>query len=376
MFTQYATKKDLKEAAAIEFRRRNEEERKRRIFNPRVRLIGIDKDALDKQMIEKNQQREHEANIDRQFDNELERRNHELNVQLDALADERLKLQKEMIEFRANHQRREQTREFDLNDPKYLSNCLLGRDFTGQVVKLANSLSFMGEDEYGAERNRQQKEQQRAWLQQQIQERNRIKAEMAQASQALDAAIAVHDERIRQIDDAEQALRREIKHNTAVFNLELAREQQASREQRRREDDEDAMAQILNMLTSDMLTENKEMGQCSNLGPKRKVISQYRGMTDEEVQQIRDEQKQQIVEKVEREHSAKETDEQFDRMLAAYVENSLQNEREYNRQRQEIADQIKTENKRLEEEQRQVQNAYYASDPNDEYFAQFNTTTR
>lgn len=192
----------------------------------------------------------------------------------------------------------------------------------------------------------------------------------------MDAAIKAHDDRIRQIDDAEQQLRRQIKQNTVEFNVQMAREQQAKREQRKREDDEDDMAQIINMLTSDMLTENKALGKTSNFGPGRKVISQYRGLTDEEMHQIRNEQKQQIVEKIERDNCAKQTEEQFDRMLALRVENTLREERELTRRRQEIADQINRENNQLTEQQRLMQNVCYSSDPNDEYFAQFNTTTR
>lgn len=378
MFTlQYASKQDLKEAARIEYRRKNEDERKRRIFNPRTRLIGVDREALDKQLIEKNLQRQHDVDIQRQYDNELQCRNDELNSQLNALERERFKLQCEINEFRATFQRREQTREFDLNDPQYVRNSLSARDTaTGAPVKLSNSLSFMGEDEHCEERHRQQKQQQRAWLQQQIQERNRIKMEMMQANQSLDAAIKAHDDRIRQIDDAEKQLRRQIKQNTVEFNVQLAREQQAKREQRKRENDEDDMAQIINMLTSDMLTENKEIGKISNFGPGRKVISQYRGLTDEEMQQIRNEQKQQIAEKIERENVAKQTDKRFDEMLASHVDSTLQEERELNRRRQEIVDQIKCENERLTEEQRQMQNVCYSSEPNEEYFGQFNTTTR
>lgn len=374
---QYATKQDLKEAACIEFRRRNEEERKKRIFNPRTRMIGVDREAIDKQLLEKNQQRQHEAEIQQRYDNELQRQKDELNLQLNALARERFQLQCELNEFRARYQRREQTREFDLNDPHYLRNSLTARDSsTGAPLKLSNSLTFMGEDEHCEERSRQQKQQQRAWLQQQIQERNRIKTEVEQASRALDAAIKAHDDRIRQIDDAEQQLRRQIKQNTVEFNVQMAREQQAKREQRKREDDEDDMAQIINMLTSDMLTENKALGKTSNFGPGRKVISQYRGLTDEEMHQIRNEQKQQIVEKIERDNCAKQTEEQFDRMLALRVENTLREERELTRRRQEIADQINRENNQLTEQQRLMQNVCYSSDPNDEYFAQFNTTTR
>lgn len=53
-------KEDLKEAAAIEHRRRFEDERKKRIFNARQRLIGIDEQGLSKQINEKTELKEQE----------------------------------------------------------------------------------------------------------------------------------------------------------------------------------------------------------------------------------------------------------------------------------------------------------------------------
>ncbi len=44
---------DFKEQAAIERRRRLEKERQNRIFNNKYRLIGVDKEALDRQIEEK-----------------------------------------------------------------------------------------------------------------------------------------------------------------------------------------------------------------------------------------------------------------------------------------------------------------------------------
>lgn len=40
-FQKIMTKKDLQDAAALERRRALEEERKKRIFNPRNRIIGV-----------------------------------------------------------------------------------------------------------------------------------------------------------------------------------------------------------------------------------------------------------------------------------------------------------------------------------------------
>jgi len=45
---------DQKEAAAINRRKQNEEERQNRIFNARTRLIGVDKEALNHQVNDRN----------------------------------------------------------------------------------------------------------------------------------------------------------------------------------------------------------------------------------------------------------------------------------------------------------------------------------
>jgi len=57
---------DLKEAAAIERRRNQEEQRKARIFNSKTRMIGVDEQALKQQVKDRQQQddrekRRHEA---------------------------------------------------------------------------------------------------------------------------------------------------------------------------------------------------------------------------------------------------------------------------------------------------------------------------
>jgi len=51
---------DLKEAAAIERRRNQEEQRKARIFNSKTRMIGVDEQALQQQIKDRKQQEERE----------------------------------------------------------------------------------------------------------------------------------------------------------------------------------------------------------------------------------------------------------------------------------------------------------------------------
>ena len=58
---------DYKEAAAIERRRNQEEQRKSRIFNAKTRLIGVDKQAIDQQLHDRKQTEEYERRRDEAF---------------------------------------------------------------------------------------------------------------------------------------------------------------------------------------------------------------------------------------------------------------------------------------------------------------------
>ena len=58
---------DYKEAAAIERRRNMEEQRKSRIFNAKVRTIGIDLQAVDQQIHDRKQMELRERQRDEAF---------------------------------------------------------------------------------------------------------------------------------------------------------------------------------------------------------------------------------------------------------------------------------------------------------------------
>ena len=65
---------DLKEAAAIERRRAQEEQRKARIFNSKTRVIGVDEQALQQQVKDRKQQDERERRRHEAFGNFLLRK--------------------------------------------------------------------------------------------------------------------------------------------------------------------------------------------------------------------------------------------------------------------------------------------------------------
>lgn len=81
----------------------------------------------------------------------------------------------------------------------------------------------MGEDLMNPERIRSQKDQQRAWLQQQIGERQSAENDKRQAERNIQAAIEARDRRSLEMDEAERAARRQIQSSAARFNLNLVK---------------------------------------------------------------------------------------------------------------------------------------------------------
>lgn len=124
---QLATNKDLREAAIIDKKQRYEEERKRRIFNARERILGVDYQGLDKQIQEKDRLKQEEVERDRKFLAEEIKRSEVIRAKEKELNDDRRRIAKEINDYRTFNQKSEDTREFDLNDPKYISNCLPAR---------------------------------------------------------------------------------------------------------------------------------------------------------------------------------------------------------------------------------------------------------
>lgn len=375
---QFATKQDLKELARIERRRFMEEARKRRIFNPRVRLIGVDVRALDQQVSEKNAMKSGESELQRRHDMQLDRRNADLDAKLGALAAERSKLQSEINEFRSKFQRPEQTRDFDLNDPDRLRKSLPTRvgDHDPRLG-ISSAQVFMGEDLQGQERRREQRMQQKAWLQQQIDEKKRTQAHAEETQRRYEAFLRNWSTRMEEIDEDERKLRRQIQQNISRFNLNLASERERRRQQLKVEEDQDNLAEMVNILTSDMMTENKDLGKESPLGGKRLVVSQYRGMSDAEIQEIRDEQLRQIAERRQRKEDDKIEKQKFDDVLLSQLSEANNQEERMRRGHEAMFAELKLENDQLREQQMQnLRDCRVDNMPTEEYFAQFNTTTR
>lgn len=81
----------------------------------------------------------------------------------------------------------------------------------------------MGEDLMSAERQKAQKDQQRAWLQQQMKERQQAVHDRNEAERNIQAALEARDKRALELAESERETRRLIQTSTAKFNLDLVR---------------------------------------------------------------------------------------------------------------------------------------------------------
>lgn len=363
------TKDEMKSLLKYEYRQRQEQARKDRIFNPRIRLIGIDKNALDQHVQEKQQQQFEQAKQEHCFAMEQNRQMEMCNLQINEAAAERMRMQREIDEFRNQFQRKEQTREFDLNDPNYLR------------YQSADSLDFLGRDPQCMHRIRLQREQQKSWLEQQIDEKIEIQIKMSEADQAIEIGALNQDAQLSKEEQLKRMQRKKQLFDTANFNLALAQAQKQKQLDEKRREYEDNLAEMMNHLSSDMLMENKEAGASSSLfGGKRINPTTYRGMTDDQLNEIRREQLQQIKQKKFQMALQKENEMLYAEVLTNNLNQLEAEDQDAQCKRTQMLTQQSSINGQLVNEQKQrnhhLNEDLYKFTPTQEFFDQFNTTTR
>ncbi|XP_065073068.1 RIB43A-like with coiled-coils protein 2 [Ochlerotatus camptorhynchus] len=376
----YIKHQDLKEAAAIERRRQYEESRRQRIFNARRRVIGIDTAALDHQLKEKHEIEQEELERKRKFEEEQRRQNQLVQQKNREQQLLRHQLENDVNHFRSLHQRPEQSRDFDLFDPNGLKKTLparLGDDDPRLTVSGAQK--FDGEDLTEKDRKRIQMQQQRSWLEQQIRDKRQAEMDRVAAEKFLEETLEAREQRVRQLAAEERTTRHRIQGNVDQFNRHLMQQQEYDRQQKKREEEEDNLAEIYNHLTSDILTENPEVA-ASSLGPNRIIPYAYKGMGPEELEQIRVGQLQQKEELERRRQAEQNHKEAWDQLANDFDNTVVLKDRELNRRRQKLAEQIRRENSQLSDEQQRklafLDREVYQNRPTMAYFEQFNTTSR
>ncbi|XP_067387058.1 RIB43A-like with coiled-coils protein 2 isoform X3 [Emydura macquarii macquarii] len=290
--------RDLAEAAELERRRQRELHRQSRIFNARVRTIGVDKDALDTQINDKKIQEANEKARHETIAAEMEQ-----NDKIICMLEERQKqdirnLNKAVTEFQQNFQKPETRREFDLSDPQALKKDAPARLSDNDPRCTVSGLQkFLGEDLNHDQRVKFQKEQSREWSLQHQRDWKNALADQKFADDLHGKNRIDLDQKAMELQRIDVETRRAICAATKDFNRTQAAEFAERKMLEKHQEEEDNVAEISNLLRGDLLSENPEQA-VSSFGQHRVITDRWKGMNQDQLMAIRYTQQQQVLEKL------------------------------------------------------------------------------
>ncbi|XP_071445526.1 RIB43A-like with coiled-coils protein 2 [Hetaerina americana] len=367
---------DAKEAAKIEYRRKLEEQRRNRIFNARERQYGIDTRTLEEQISQRKAREAAERAKALAFEQKVIQ-DSKLALRIEKnLQEERKRQLQELNAFRATCQRPQDSVTYDLNCPDRLKKLSLQDDST---CGPSSAKQFGGEDQASTERRELQRKQLKAWLDQQMREKEEAEVARRKEEQAQEIAAMAYDKAAVELSQAEQECRRLQEEALAEFNKALMNEKEACKREKERLDLLDKRADIINCITGDFLTENPEMA-ASAFGPHRLVCDRWKGMSPEQKEQIRKQQQQQASEEKMRREEEKRRNDEWEKYSREMDRCAVLLEKELMRKRREMNEELLNQNKMLSEEQKakneHLSKCVYTNTPSVEYYEQFNTTSR
>ncbi|XP_051886579.1 RIB43A-like with coiled-coils protein 2 [Pristis pectinata] len=371
---------DLKEASIVARRRDVEVQRQNRIFNTRLRTIGIDQQALDAQIQDKKIQEEAEARKHTAYAKDLIRHDQTMCLLDDRNKRDMINLNKAISEFRLCHQKPETRREFDLNDPQALKKDVPARiSDTDPRCTVSSIQKFTGEDLSRQERIRCQQEQIREWSLQQQKELKNALEDQKFANKLYDENRIALDQRACELQQMEEETRRAVTVATKDFNRAQATERATRQKLEKQYEQEDNLVEIGNHLHSDLLTENPKQA-VSAFGPNRVIVDRWKGMTQDQVDDIIRRQKQQVQERKRLEEEERQRSAEWDRLRVNDARAAVLLERQQQRVQRQLRKAMDCQNmllcKNHKERERFLKNEVYVNVPTAKYFDQFNTTSR
>ncbi|XP_055986119.1 RIB43A-like with coiled-coils protein 1 [Sorex fumeus] len=365
---------DPKEVAAIEARRHREKERQARFLNVRTRVIGVDIDALNKQVEEKKHQEAREQSKEAAYANNQVKYDMVAQMLEKEQAERTRRLAKKIQDFREQKQQLRNQREFDLWDPNQLK-----KEFPARVGDYdprcgPSSLQcFSGEDLDRATRLRVQQEQLRYNLENQLQEQNQARAEEKCADILSDQLRLAMDMQATHMARLEESCR--IAMMTAMANANKAQAAEVAERRRHEHQHQKAanLSEIQKHVTSDLLTENPQVAQHPT-DPNRVLPYCWKGMTAEQRAAIRKVQERQRHEKEMQRQVDHARERDWDRQAVCLAQAAM----ELEEQEKELCDEFRrglgSFNKHMAKEQKAQQNylnsIVHTNKPAAQYFLQ------
>merc|ERR1712196_218538 len=362
---------------AVERRREAEEERKARLLDPKTRMIGIDVDALNRQVEEKRQRAMQEQEKDKESDRQAL-----LVAERGMLLERQVELQrrqKSCDDAAYNHayQRKQFRREYDLSNPDALKNDLPVR-IGDEDPRLgpASMQVYHGEDPGYAQRVAAQKKQMRDWNMAQMDEKIKSQEQVAQADRVFAARQQEFLSRATELDNIQQKQHSEKRLVADEFNHAMVVQKKEEERQKLLQDAAEEIEELRCNLDSALLS---EIHPPSALGPHRKRNDHYKGMSGDEVVGVYIDQEKQRREMEKQRETLKKEEMDWAAYDQACLRAGMAMEREAARKKQEerikIAEAQKQDAK-LGETRRRHMNEVYQNEISPDFFAQFGTSAR
>jgi RIB43A len=374
-----STGSDLKEAAIIEKRRNAEEDRKRRFFDAKQRILGIDCNELDRQLLEKEQAYQAEKELSRIEAEEMKKNLEIAEARENELREQKRQSEIELNEYRKMCQQPKDTNDFDLYDPHGKKKSLPARldDNDPRLSKSGGQL-FLGEDLSHHNRIREQKVLQKQWLDQQIAERKNLEMNQKKSERLMHESISQHDIYSVSQSDRLTMEKRDLQRQIRQYNEALADQKRENEKKRKEMEQQDNLAEIYNFLSSDLLKENQPKG--SNLGPNRVIPYAYKHMTDEQIEKLQKEQEMQKADIYRKKLDEKQQKNQWNQLTEDNFREMTLKERALSRNIRQMNHSLREENEELAKQQKykieHFEKVINTNPPTEEFFQQFNTTSR
>ncbi|XP_014676884.1 PREDICTED: RIB43A-like with coiled-coils protein 2 [Priapulus caudatus] len=371
---------DYRQIAAVERRKNREQQRQSRIFNAKVRTIGVDINALDQQVNERKAREEWERQHEAEFSKALERTDN-VAVKLQQRQEEDVRdLNKELNKFRLEEQNASTRREFDIYDPDALKKDSPIRTSDGDdKVGISSCQMFDGEDLKYKARHKLQQEQLREWTMQQNQAQKEAERSRRESDRLYERTIVRLDQQAVDVARADAECQRAINTSHRDFNATLAREKAEEERQLQQRELEENTAELMDHVYGDMLTENPDVAK-SAFGSHRVIPDRWKGMSPAQVSEIRRMQEMQRLEKQRLHDEEMNRKQEWERYLQASSRNATLQDRHTDRTRKEEACRLLEENRHLAQQQRarlaHLDADVYTNVPTRDYFSQFNTSSR
>jgi hypothetical protein len=363
----------------IELHRKQHAERLARIMDERHRTIGLELDVLEKQ-VEERKAREAAEKAD---ELDYQRRFLEEQRLLGRLAREEQKIRRQIIEddlkFHRDCQSREQSREWDITRPDYLQVQPPVRATDNDPwLSVSGGQKFDGEDLGSDDRARRQGDQRNRWMAQQTAENEHKRACELRDQREWERRYLENDRTMEQIEADQKAARKEIQSRNDEENLRSWNERKKREKQDRDDELEFNEFEKLTTNESPFMTESRD--QAVGRGGRR-IVQDWKGMTDADRKDIRSEQGDQRAENAAWRHDQAEREKLEDALRAKETRDAIKRERAEARARQqtrvELADQYRRgADQHKDDEEYRNKHLYYENLPGDDFWQYFGKSHR